>query len=239
MHFIYGNICISTQIVLKCVPMGRVYNKSALVHVMAWHRAGSRPLLSWHFGSGWCENSSLISVNIGVDDGLLPVWRHAIPKPMVPCFEMDHKEYNLLKLKFKIYISIPTNSLEINWKLPYVTSDHACSDAVCTMSFSGRFLIITSEIWFDFPPILKTENEAQLSCSLRLYVKVFIHEHWNVIQWDLVYHYRLWTIGRQTVIKGTPTKTRPSCVRTRLICHWNRLRRSLPSFRPPSRTPER
>ena len=41
--FLYENVRISFQISLKFVPNGLIDNKSALVHVMAWRRAGDKP----------------------------------------------------------------------------------------------------------------------------------------------------------------------------------------------------
>ena len=48
--FMNGKFCILIQISLKIVPNGLVDNQSALVQVMAWHRAGNKwylePLLT-------------------------------------------------------------------------------------------------------------------------------------------------------------------------------------------------
>ena len=43
--FINENFCIFFRISLKFVPSGTIYNKAALVQVMAWCRTGDKPLL--------------------------------------------------------------------------------------------------------------------------------------------------------------------------------------------------
>ena len=42
--FLNENVRISIQISLKFVPNGPSDNKSALVQVISWHRAGNKPL---------------------------------------------------------------------------------------------------------------------------------------------------------------------------------------------------
>ena len=42
--FLNENICILIKISLKFVPRGPFDIKSALVHVMAWHQTGDKPL---------------------------------------------------------------------------------------------------------------------------------------------------------------------------------------------------
>ena len=42
--FLSENDKILVQISLKCVPMSQIYNKPALVHVMAWCQIGNKPL---------------------------------------------------------------------------------------------------------------------------------------------------------------------------------------------------
>ena len=43
--FFNENVWILIKISLKFVPKGPIDNKSTLVQVMAWHRAGDKPLL--------------------------------------------------------------------------------------------------------------------------------------------------------------------------------------------------
>ena len=42
--FLYAYYCISIKISLNFVPKGPIYNKPALVQVMAWHQIGNKPL---------------------------------------------------------------------------------------------------------------------------------------------------------------------------------------------------
>ena len=42
--FLNENIIILIQISLKCIPKGLIDNMSALVHLMAWHLTGDKPL---------------------------------------------------------------------------------------------------------------------------------------------------------------------------------------------------
>ena len=43
--FFNENFCVVIRISLKFVPKVPIYNKSASVQVMAWHRTGAKPLL--------------------------------------------------------------------------------------------------------------------------------------------------------------------------------------------------
>ena len=42
--FLNGNVCISIKISLKSVPEGLINNIPAMVHIMAWHQPGDKPL---------------------------------------------------------------------------------------------------------------------------------------------------------------------------------------------------
>ena len=41
--FLKGNVCIWIEVSQSFVPKGQIDNKSTLVQVMAWHRAGAKP----------------------------------------------------------------------------------------------------------------------------------------------------------------------------------------------------
>ena len=44
MHFLESNVWISIKISLKLLPNGPIYDISALVQIMAWHRPGNKSL---------------------------------------------------------------------------------------------------------------------------------------------------------------------------------------------------
>ena len=43
-NFVNENVVISIKISLNFIHKGAINNKSSLVHVMAWHRTGDKPL---------------------------------------------------------------------------------------------------------------------------------------------------------------------------------------------------
>ena len=93
--FLNENVWILIKISLKFVPKGPINNNPALVQIMAWRRSGNKSLFKPMMVSllthicvarpQWvkCQRASIMIVNIGSGNGLVPSGNKLLPEPML------------------------------------------------------------------------------------------------------------------------------------------------------------